>query len=226
MSKVVTRIILVVALAFIGYIMFDLGGRRAGEGFKAKLDSLDKVNDSLLVENTKDDSMINKLVAYDKELEYELSHQKTKIIRIKEYVDSSKQAVDTYTEQQIVGFYNTHYPQDTVTNPLPIAQPVLVSAAKDLIQFEGTKKEVEVKDSIIALQDNRIVLKDSTITLFQNKEVRYKSIIDNKDKAIAEWNKQYSALQLENKKLKVKSKFQKIASAVIIGGLAFTLIAK
>lgn len=226
MSKVVTRIILVVALAFIGYIMFDLGGRRAGEGFKAKLDSLDKVNDSLLVENTKDDSMINKLVAYDKELEYELSHQKTKIIRIKEYVDSSKQAVDTYTEQQIVGFYNTRYPKDTVTNPLPIAQPVLVSAAKDLIQFEGTKKEVEVKDSIIALQDNRIVLKDSTITLFQNKEVRYKSIIDNKDKAIAEWNKQYSALQLENKKLKVKSKFQKIASAVIIGGLAFTLIAK
>lgn len=226
MSKVVTRIILVVALAFIGYLLFDLGGRRAGEGFKAKLDSLDKVNDSLYIENAKDDSTIGVLVAYDKELEYELSHQKTKIIRIKEYVDSSKQAVDTYTEQQIVGYFNAHYPTDTVTNPLPIAQPVLVSAAKDLIAFEGAKKEVEVQDSIIALQDTRIVLKDSTITLYQNKEVRYRAVIDNKDQAIAEWSKQFSALQLENKKLKLKSKFQRIASAVIIGGLAFTLIAK
>lgn len=226
MTKIVSRIALVIALAFIGYLLFDLGERKAGDGFKAKLDSLDKVNDSLFIENAKDDSSIAELKALDDKLQYKLDHQKAKVVVIDHWVDSSKGKIDTYTEHELITSFNNRYPKDTVTNPLPLAQPVLVSAAKDLVELDGAKGKLVVKDSIIALQDNRIVLKDSTITLFQNKEVRYRAIIDNKDQAIAEWNKQYSALQLENKKLKLKSKFQKIASFVIIGGLTYTLLAK
>ena len=121
---------------------------------------------------------------------------------------------------------NNRYPKDTITNPLPVAQPVLASASRDLAAYDGAKHEIVIKDSVIAIQESRITLKDSTITLFVNKEGRYKSIIGNKDQAISEWSKQYDNLNLNYKKLQVKNKFQKIGSYIIIGGLAYTLLAK
>ena len=137
----------------------------------------------------------------------------------------SSDLIDTYTEHELVSSFNQRYPKDTITNPLPLAQPVLVSAAKDLVELDGAKTKLIIKDSVIALQESRILFKDSTIVLFQNKEGRYKAIIGNKDQAIAEWNKQYSALELNYKKLQVKNKFQKIGSYIIIGALTYTLIA-
>ena len=80
MSKITVRIILVVALAFVGYSLFTLGGAKVSTEFKAKLDSLDKVNDSLLAENLLDDKKVAELKVRDSILEYKVSHQKTKIV--------------------------------------------------------------------------------------------------------------------------------------------------
>lgn len=222
----IQKIGIVVIIAFICYGLFTLGGNRVGTEFKAKLDSLDKVNDSLYVENKKDDETIAELKTQDSILHYQIEHTKVKVIKIDRWIDSSKGKIDTYTEHELVSSFNKRYPKDTVSNPLPLAQPVLIATAKDLVELDGTKEKLIIKDSVIAIQESRITLKDSTITLFVNKEGRYKAIISNKDQAIAEWSKQYDILNLNYKKLKVKNKFQKIGSYIIIGGLAYTLLAK
>ena len=220
------KIGLVAILAFIGYSLFTLGGMKTSSDFKGKLDSLTEVNDYLLIQNQIADSQIEAIERQDSIYIHDLENRKAKVIKIKEYVQVEVNKIDNFTEQELVSYLNNRYPKDTITNPLPVAQPVLASASRDLAAYDGAKHEIVIKDSVIAIQESRITLKDSTITLFVNKEGRYKSIIGNKDQAISEWSKQYDNLNLNYKKLQVKNKFQKIGSYIIIGGLAYTLLAK
>ena len=121
----IKKIVLLVAIAFIGYGLFNLGGYRISSEFKAKLDSLDKVNDSLYAENKKDDESIAELKTIDSVLQYKVDHQKAKVVVVDHWIDSSKGKIDTYTEHELVSSFNQRYPKDTITNPLPLAQPVL-----------------------------------------------------------------------------------------------------
>lgn len=226
MSKLVLRLSLVAILAFIGYTLFSLGGARVSTEFKSKLDSLSQVNDSLTAKNEEDSYKIAVLQVQDSILTYNIEHQRAKVIKIKEIVEVEKNKIDNFTEQEIVSYLNQRYPKDTITSPLPVAQPVLTSVAKDLAAYDGAKDEIIVKDSVIAIQESRITLKDSTITLFVNKEGRYRSIIGNKDQAISEWSKQYDLLNLNYKKMQIRNKFTKIGTYIIIGGLTYTLLAK
>jgi fructose-1,6-bisphosphatase/inositol monophosphatase family enzyme len=220
------KIGLVAILAFIGYSLFTLGGMRTSSDFKVKLDSLTEANDYLLIQDQIADSEIEAIQKQDSIYIHDLKNRKAKVIKIKEYVQVEVNKIDNFTEQELVSYLNNRYPKDTITNPLPVAQPVLASASKDLAAYDGAKHEIVVKDSVIAIQESRITLKDSTIGLYISKEGRYKSIIGNKDQAISEWSKQYDNLNLNYKKLQVKNKFQKIGSYIIIGGLAYTLLAK
>lgn len=220
------KIGLVAILAFIGYSLFTLGGIKTSSDFKGKLDSLTEVNDYLLIQNQIADGQIEAIERQDSIYIHDLENRKAKVIKIKEYVQVEVNKIDNFTEQELVSYLNQRYPKDTITNPLPVAQPVLTFVARDLAAYDGAKHEIVIKDSVIAIQESRITLKDSTITLFVNKEGRYKSIIGNKDQAISEWSKQYDNLNLNYKKLQVKNKFQKIGSYIIIGGLAYTLLAK
>jgi hypothetical protein len=220
------KIALIAALAFVGYSLFTLGGIKTSSDFKGKLDSLTEVNNYLLIQNQIADSQIEAIERQDSIYIHDLKNQKAKVIKIKEYVQVEVNKIDNFTEHELVSYLNQRYPKDTTTHPLPVAHPVLASASKDLAAYDGAKHEIIIKDSVIAIQESRITLKDSTITLFRNKEGRYQSIIGNKDQAISEWNKQYDVLNLNYKKLQVKSKFQRIASYVIIGGLTYTLLVK
>jgi hypothetical protein len=218
--------LLIVALAFIGYILFTLGGIGTSSDFKGKLDSLTKANDSLLLQNEIADGEIRDIQRTDSIYIHDLEKQKAKVIKIKEYVEVEVNKIDNFTEQELVSYLNNRYPKDTATNPLPVAQPVLASASKDLAAYDGAKQEIVVKDSVIAVQDKRIVLKDSAISLYVGKETRYKSIISNQDLKIDQWSKQYNSLYLENNKMKLKNKFTKIGAGMIIGGLIYMTIAK
>jgi len=220
------KIGLVAILAFIGYSLFTLGGIKTSSDFKGKLDSLTEVNDYLLIQNQIADGEIKAIERQDSIYIHDLENRKAKVIKIKEYVQVEVNRIDNFTEHELVSYLNQRYPKDTTTHLLPVAHPVLASASKDLAAYDGAKHEIVIKDSVIAIQESRITLKDSTITLFVNKEGRYKSIIGNKDQAISEWSKQYDNLNLNYKKLQVKNKFQKIGSYIIIGGLAYTLLAK
>lgn len=222
----IKKIGFVLVLAFIGYGLFTLGNIRGTANFKGKLDSLNRVNDSLVAENEEDSYRIAELIVQDSILTHNIQHQKAKIVKVKEYVLLKQDEVGNYDRAEITDYYYNRYPKDTITDRIPVAHPVLISAAKDLVAYDGAVKEITIKDSVIATQESRITLKDSTISLYVNKEGRYKAIIGNKDQAIAEWSKQYDLLNLNYKKMQIRNKFAKIGTYIIIGGLTYTLLAK
>jgi hypothetical protein len=224
MKKIVLGILLFLIAA---YIIFDkIGDAGLSKEFLAEVDSLHKVNDSLFVEIKKDDAAIDSLNYVSEELTYKIEHQKAKIIKVVQYVDSSKNAIDSYTEHQLVSSFNNRYPKDTVTNKLPLAQPVLISVAKDLVELDGAKQIIVLKDSSIHTLEAKVTVKDSVISKYISKEDKFRLILTNKDKEIDGWEGQYQKLELQYNKLKVKSKFQRIGSYVVIGGLGYLMLAK
>jgi hypothetical protein len=226
-KKWLPKIVIVVAIIAIGSVLFEKCSSNADhKAFLVEMDSLHKVNDSLFAEIKKDDAVIDSLNYVSEELTYKVEHQKTKVIRIVETIEVEKSKVDTFTEHELISSFNTRYPKDTITNPLPLAQPVLVAAAKDLVELDGTKQIIVLKDSTINTLEAKITVKDNIITGFENKESKYKLILTNKDKEIAGWEDQYNQIDLQLKKLKAKSKFQRIGSYIVIGGLGYLMLVK
>ena len=226
-KKWLPKIIIIIAVIAIGSVLFEkCGSNVEHKAFLVQMDSLHKVNDSLNAEIAKDDAEIDSLDMIAVELQYKVDHQKAKVIKIVETIEIEKNAIDNLQEHQLVSFYNTRYPVDTITNPLPIAQPVLVSAAKDLVELDGAKQIIVLKDSSISTLEAKVTVKDSVISKYISKEDKFRLILTNKDKEIAGWEGQYQKIELQYNKLKVKSKFQRIGSYVVIGGLAYLMLAK
>lgn len=194
-------------------------------GFIQKLDSLDRVNDSLVLQNKKADSLITQLIAEDIRLTDLLEDEKNKVKVIHDVVIKEVEVVRAADSLGIVKFFNDRYPTQAnlADTFIPLNKPVLIEAAADLVKYDGAVKEIVIKDSIIVLQGNRINLKDSTISLFKTKESNLQAIISNKDLAIDEWSKQYKSLQWQNKKLKLQNKFQKIGTLLLAGGLVYVI---
>ena len=220
-------ILLIVAVLLIGYIIFDkIGDVGLTKEFTQKQDSLVATVDSMRLDIEKDNAVIDSLNYLDAVLTVKLDIAKKNVKIITKYVDSSKSAIDNYNEQELINSFNTRYPTDTVTNPLPVAQPVLVAAAKDLVELDGAKQIITIKDSVIALTEARVTGKDSIIAVFVKKEGTYKNIMFNQDTQIKDWKFQFNALQLQNTKLKAKNKFTKIGAGLVVGGLVYLMIAK
>lgn len=220
-------ILLIVAVLVAGYIIFDkIGDVGLTKEFTQKQDSLVAAVDSMRLDIEKDNAIIDSLNYLDAVLTVKLDIAKKNVKVITKFVDSSKTAIDNYTEHQLITSFNTRYPADTVTNPLPLAQPVLVAAAKDLVELDGAKQIIIVKDSVIALTEARVTGKDSVIAVFIKKENTYKNMLFNQDTQIKDWKYQFNALQLQNAKLKAKNKFTKIGAGLVVGGLVYLMVAK
>ena len=218
-------ILLVVILLLLVWVVFDkVKFSGLNKEFVVKQDSLVQIVDSLQQDNHQKDLKVLALEELDYDLELQLEEAKGKVKIITKWIDSSKKKVDTYTEQELVSSFNKRYPIDTITNPLPLAQPVLVSVAKDLIELDGVKEEIVVKNDIIALNEQRIVGKDSVISLYVQKEINYKNIVDNQQIQIKDWKFQNKSLQLANHKLKIRAQIGKIGAGLAIAGLTFLLI--
>jgi hypothetical protein len=227
MKKVLPIVLFAVIAILIGSVLFEKCNNNVEhKAFLSQMDSLHKVNDSLYNQIAKEDAAIDSLNHVSDVLEDKLAHQKVKVIKIVETIEIEKNNVDSYTEQELISSLNRRYPKDTVTNPLPVAQPVLVSVAKDLVELDGAKQIIVLKDSSINTLESKVTVKDSIIGKYANKELNYKNIILNKDKEITGWEGQYQKLELQYNKLKVKSKFQRIGSYVVIGGLAYLMLVK
>jgi hypothetical protein len=224
MKKIVLGILVFIVAA---YIIFDkISDASLSKEFTQKQDSLVAAVDSMKLDIAKDDAIIDSLVVVDNFLTYKVAYMKNRVKTITEFVDSSKAAVDTYNEKELISYFNNRYPKDTVTNPLPIAQPVLVSTAKDLAELDGAKQIITIKDSVIAVIEARVTGKDSVIAVYIKKEGTYKNIMTNQDTQIKDWKNQYQQLYLQNQKLKFKNKITKIGAGVIVGGLVYLMVAK
>ena len=226
MKSTWTRLAIVVLCLFGLYLLVDTCNIPSPIEFTETIDSLENVNDSLIRENKQADSLITELAAEDIRLNDIIDAQKASVQIIREIVIREVEVVKHADSAAIVKFYNLRYPDQTTTvdTLVTLNKPVLVEAAADLVKYDGAVKEIAVKDSIITSQDIRINLKDSTITLFKSKEANLNTIINNKDIAIDEWTKQYKGLQLQNKKLKLQGKLQKVATILFAGGFAYMLI--
>jgi hypothetical protein len=224
MKKYIFPILTVILICFV--VFEKCSDTVSDKAFNTQMDSLNHANDSLKVAIAKDDSVINDLNILDAELNDLVLHQKTKVTTVIKYVESKKNTIDLMHDGEIVSFYNNRYPTDTTSSPIIVAKPVLVASAKDLVELDGAKELIKIKDTIIGLDSSRLVVKDSVISKFKSKEISFKSIIGNQDVQIKGWQKQYNVLKLENTKLKAKSKFQRIASYIIIGGLGYLTLVK
>ncbi len=224
MKKAVLLILTVIVAA---YIIFDkISDAGLSKEFLQRQDSLVHAVDSMKLTLALDSAKIDSLNKVDDELQDKLAYAKSHVKIVTKFVDSSKAAVDTYNEKELVTFFNNRYPKDTTTNKLPLAQPVLISTAKDLAELDGAKKIITIKDSVIALTEARVNGKDSVIAVYIKKEGTYKNIMTNQDLQIKDWKNQYQTLYLQNQKLKFKNKITKIGAGVVVGGLVYLMIAK
>ena len=227
LKKVLSVVVFAVVAILIGSLLFDkCGSDVEHKAFLSQMDSLHKVNDSLNNEIAKDDAVIDSLNYVDVILSGKLAHQKTKVIKIVETIEIEKNSIDTYSDPELVSSFNNRYPTDTISNPLPVAQPVLVSAAKDLVELDGAKQIIVLKDSSIATLESQVSLKDTVISKYVSKEKSFRNIMMNQETQIKDWKFQYNALQMQNAKLKAKNKFTKIGAGLIAGGLIYLMLAK
>jgi len=224
MKKIVLGVLVFLVAA---YIIFDkIGDAGLSKAFTQKQDSLVHAVDSMKLTLAVDSARIDSLNLVDNMLTFKVAYMRDHVKTVTKFVDSSKTAIDSYTEHQLVTSFNTRYPADTITNPLPVAQPVLVAAAKDLVELDGAKQIITIKDSVIVLTEARVTGKDSVISVYVKKEGTYKNIMFNQDTQIKDWKFQYNALQLQNAKLKAKNKFTKIGAGLVVGGLVYLMLAK
>jgi len=224
MKKYILPIILVLILLWLAFDKVSNVGLT--EEFKTKQDSLVHAVDSMKLEIAKDDAAIDSLNQVEDKLKDKLAHQKVKVKTIVEYIEVEKNNIDAFSNPELVSSFNNRYPADTITNPLLVAQPVLVSAAKDLVELDGTKQIIIVKDSSIATLESQVSLKDTVISKYVSKEKSFRNIMMNQETQIKDWKFQYNMLQLENTKLKAKNKFTKIGAGLIAGGLVYLMLAK
>jgi hypothetical protein len=224
MKKYILPIILILILLWLAFDKVSNIGLT--EEFKVKQDSLVHAVDSMQLEITKDDAEIDSLDIVAVELQYKLDHQKAKVKTIVEYIEIEKNSIDAYSDPELVSSFNNRYPADTISNPLLVAQPVLVSAAKDLVELDGAKQIIVLKDSSITTLEEKVTVKDSVIAKYVSKENTYKNMVANQQTQIKDWKFQYNTLQLENTKLKAKNKFTKIGAGLIAGGLVYLMLAK
>ena len=98
--------------------------------------------------------------------------------------------------------------------------------AKDLIKGDSALALLKVKEDQLTLTEKKIVVKDSIISVYKRKELNYVNQYNNERSKVEGWQTQYSELQKEHKKLKVKYRFTKILSYAIIGGLGYLYITK
>jgi len=175
--------------------------------------------DSLKREIPQKDSIVLVLFEINDSLQHKIDTLKSNVKVVVKYVDSSKLAIDNFTEKELIAFYHERYPKDTSTNKLPVAQPVLTEAAKELAELDGTRKMLTLKDSILANIGRQLEVKDSIINVYVSKEGDYKTIIVNQDSLIKNWDNKYKELDKKYQKAKVMNKVIKTASGIIIAAV-------
>lgn len=225
MKRVILYSILVLLIAALVYE----GCKRVqppSETFKATIDSLHKLNDSLMDGIKFRTDMIDSLYTVDVESYLTIQELKGNIAATVKQTKAAKKVIPALTDPALVSQFNQRYPADTVSNKLQVARPVLVSAAQDLIELDGAKEVIKTQDSIIVQDSIRIGTKEKIIEKYVEKESIYTKVIANKDTEIDTWTKEHKALKFENTKLKAKSKVQKIVLYIVTGALATVALLK
>jgi hypothetical protein len=224
-GKIIIYAVALFVIVGVVYVLFEKNSYDDSK-FKSRIDSLKLAAEQLERNILKKDSAIAVMNAVDMQLLDRFSHQQTKIIVEREKTEAAVEEVSKLNNSALVSNLNKRYPGDTISNLLPIAEPVILNTAVDLVRYDGAKKEIVLKDSTILILEGRVQIKDKMIDVYKEKETDYKNLVTNKDTQIDGWEKEYEKLKSENKKLFLKNKLHKMANYVLLGGAAVLLIAK
>jgi hypothetical protein len=220
MNKFFNTLLFLTVIGLAVWIILDrIRDKEKDELFLQKQIQFTRVIDSLKGEIPKKDSVVLVLFEINDSLQHKIDTLKSNVKVVVKYVDSSKLAIDNFTERELITFYNERYPKDTTSNKLPVAQPVLTNAAKELAELDGTRKMLMLKDSILATIGKQVEVKDSIINVYVSKEGDYKTIIVNQDSLIKNWDNRYKELDKKYQKAKIANKIIKTASGVIIAAI-------
>lgn len=220
MNKFFNTLLVLTVIGLAVWIILDrIRDKEKDELFLQKQIQFTRVIDSLKGEIPKKDSIVLVLFEINDSLQHKIDTLKDNVKVVVKYVDSSKVAIDNFTERELITFYNERYPKDTTTNKLPVAQPVLTNAAKDLAELDGARKMLTLKDSILANIGKQLEVKDSIINVYVSKEGDYKTIIVNQDSLIKNWDNRYKDLDKKYQKAKIMNKVIKTASGIIIAAI-------
>jgi hypothetical protein len=114
----------------------------------------------------------------------------------------------------------------TDTSKIVLPYPVAKQVAKDLIKGDSAVAVLNLKNDETLLLERKISLKDSIIYSYRLKETNYQNQVKNQEQKIEGWQKEYSTLQDDYKKLLTKHRFTKILAYAIVGGLGYLYISK
>jgi hypothetical protein len=112
--------------------------------------------------------------------------------------------------------------QDTIKIPTPVAKQIV----KDLVSGDSAKAELKLSTENITLLEKKVILKDSIISGYVQKDIMYEERIKNEQLKFDTQQKWIEQLRKDNKKLKVKLRFIQITGTAIIGGLTYLYITK
>jgi hypothetical protein len=112
--------------------------------------------------------------------------------------------------------------QQVTQVPTNVAKQIV----KDLLSGDSAKAILELTNSQLRLTEQKVVAKDSVISVFRLKETNYLQQIEAEKSISSTWQQQYAQLQKDYKKQKVKHRFMQFLSTSAIGTLAYFYIVK
>jgi len=98
--------------------------------------------------------------------------------------------------------------------------------AQDLLRGDSAIYELKLSDAQVIKLEEKLILKDSLINIFSEKEDNYKTIIYNHEQKLITLKKNNESIENQLKKEKTKNKLKSFFNKTIIGVLAVLLIFK
>ena len=104
--------------------------------------------------------------------------------------------------------------------PIPVAKMIV----KDLLSGDSAKAQLVLVEQQLTETENKVVMKDSVISLLRDKEVNYQTIIKTQEEKYSTLESHTTKVESDLKKEKVKNKTTKILSGSVITTLTILLI--
>jgi hypothetical protein len=111
---------------------------------------------------------------------------------------------------------------DTIKIPTHAARQI----AKDLVSCDSLKAVHTLTVQQLTLTEQKVAVQDKIIASHVEKGIMYEQRIKNEQEKFVVQGKWIEDLRKENKKLKVELRIVKAAGTIIIGGLAYLLLAR
>jgi hypothetical protein len=178
--KIIIISIIVLALAYFANSIYNKP-KFDTKPYEAKIDSLQKGIDSLVVQNDSLETDIKLVEDKNAVLSNQSLNLKGQIKELKSDY-SHIERVKSYTPTQLDSFFIVRYAdqykqdtKDTIHLPIPVAKYTVI----DLLELDKTSKILSYTDSLVTVLDKTIAGKDTVISLLRGKEVNYQGIIKN-----------------------------------------------